>query len=290
MMCNIVSSTTYNLNEFKTYLSFAFRTSGNCKLNTKIKNEVCNHLSISHRTLNKHIQSLIEKKYFGYNPKTNTLFINGLNKIKRLVFINSEYDKRILEKASFILNISDFGSLKFLTFAAIEQLILKCQSKYKNRLKLEEYLINNDLLKRYEIGSDSERGRLKKLYHLEKKTEGDSIKKENPNHFGLNLFVDDRDYLGVSNSFISDKFNRTKSWGSKMKKESSMLNLLKYNKKSKYIDSFPITFNVKRYLSINNPIKYGRYFIKKSNNMLNVFETGYDEIISNVSLTTRRFS
>ena len=287
-MCSIVSSSTYNLNEFKTYLSFAFRTSGNCKLNTEIKNEVSNHLSISHKTLNKHIQSLIEKKYFGYNPKTNTLFINGLNKVKKLVFVKNDYNERILKKASFLLNILDFDKLKFLTFSAIEQLILKYQSKYKDRLKLEEYLRKNNLLKRYENGSDSEQKRLKKIYLLEKKTKGDSMKKENPNHFGLNLFTDDRDYLGVSNSFISDKFNRTKSWGSKMKKESSLLNLLTYNKKSKYIDSFPITFNVKKYLSINSPIKYGRYFIKKGNNMLNVFETGYDEIISNVQLTKRR--
>ena len=86
MVSRIMSSSTYNFNEFKTYLSFAFRTSGNCKLNIAIKNQVSNHLGISQRTLNKHIQSLIAKGYFGYNPKTNTLFINGLNKIKKLMF------------------------------------------------------------------------------------------------------------------------------------------------------------------------------------------------------------
>jgi len=283
-----MSSSTYNFNEFKTYLSFAFRTSGNCKLNIEIKNDVCNHLDISQKTLNKHIQSLISKNYFGYNPKTNTLFINGLNKVKKLVYFQYDYDEQILSKTSFRLNVSDIGTLRFLTFSAKEQYILKFQLKYKNNLRFEEYLLSQGLMERYKNGNEGTKRQLKRGYNLEKKTKGDSMKKENPNHFGLNLFTDDRDYLGVSNSFISDKFNRTKSWGSKMKKESSLLNLLTYNKKSKYIDSFPITFNVKRYLSINSPIKYGRYFIKKGGNMLNVFETGYDEIISNVQLTTRR--
>jgi uncharacterized C2H2 Zn-finger protein len=55
------------------------------------------------------------------------------------------------------------------------------------------------------------------------------MRKENPNHFGINLFEDDKDYLGVSNSFISNNFNRTKSWGSKMKKKSFNLSLLNFN-------------------------------------------------------------
>jgi len=114
------------------------------------------------------------------------------------------------------------------------------------------------------------------------------MRKENPNHFGLNLFKDDNDYLGVSNSFISNNFNRTKSWGSKMKKKSSTLELLKYNKKEKFIDTFPLTFNVKKYLSINCPTTYHKLFCKRVNNDILVFERGYDEIISNVKLTTRR--
>ena len=35
------------------------------------------------------------------------------------------------------------------------------------------------------------------------------IKKVNPNHFDSNLFVDDKDYLGVSNSFISTSVSHT---------------------------------------------------------------------------------
>ncbi len=289
MVSRIMSSSTYNFNEFKTYLSFAFRTSGNCKLNNGIKNDVCNHLGISQRTLNKHINSLISKKYFGYNPKTNTLFINGLNKIKRLVYIESDYDERIISKTSFSLNISDIGTLKFLTFSAKEQYFLKKQSKYKNRLEFEKYLVSQDLMERYEVGSDNVRRQFKRGYNLEKsKTKGDSIKKDNPNHFGLNLYNDDNDYLGVSNSFISNDFNRTKSWGSKIKKKSSSLNLLEYNKKAKLIGSFPIKFNVRKYLSINYPTSYHKLFIKKVNDNLVVFERGYDEIISNVKLSTRR--
>lgn len=288
MVSRIMSSSTYNFNEFKTYLSFAFRTSGNCKLNIAIKNQVCNHLGISQRTLNKHIQSLIIKGYFGYNPKTNTLFINGLNKIKKLMFFENDCDKSILSKTSFLLNISDLQKLKFLTFSAKEQYFLKKQSIYKNRLKFEEYLVSEGLTKRYHYGSDNVRRQFKRTYNLKKNTKGDSIKKDNPNHFGLNLFVDDKDYLGVSNSFISDDFNRTKSWGSKMKKKSSSLELLKYTKKAKYFDSFPITFNVKKYLSINCPLTYNRLFTKKDNDMIFVFERGYDEITSNVKLTTRR--
>ncbi len=284
-----MSSSTYNFNEFKTYLSFAFRTSGNCKLNIEIKNDVCNHLGISQRTLNKHINSLISKKYFGYNSKTNTLFINGLNKIKRLIFIENDYDERILSKTSFSLDISDIKILKFLVFSAKEQYFLKKQSKFKNRLKFEEYLLKEDLMERYEVGSDNTRRQFKTGYNIEKsKTKGDSIKKDNPNHFGLNLFSDDIDYLGVSNSFISNDFNRTKSWGSKIKKKSSSLNLLEYNKKAKLIGTFPIKFNVRKYLSINYPISYNKLFIKKLNNSLFVFERGYDEIISNVNLSKRK--
>jgi hypothetical protein len=282
-----MSSSTYNFNEFKTYLSFAFRTSGNCKLNIDIKNKVCNHLDISQRTLNKHIQSLISKGYFGYNPKTNTLFINGLSKVKRLVYLQYE-DERVLNKTSFVLNISDFETIKFLTFSAKEEYLLKKQSKYKNRLRFEEYLVSQGLLERYKVGNENVRRQFKRTYNFEKKTKGDSIKKENPNHFGLNLFVDDKDYLGVSNSFISDNFNRTKSWGSKMKKKSSSLELLKYTKKARYIDTFPITFNVRRYLSINCPTTYHKLFCKRVNNDILVFERGYDEIISYVKISTRR--
>jgi len=289
MVGHIMSSSTYNFNEFKTYLSFAFRTSGNCKLNIEIKNDVCNHLGISQRTLNKHINSLISKKYFGYNSKTNTLFINGLNKIKRLIFIENDYDERILSKTSFSLDISDIKILKFLVFSAKEQYFLKKQSKFKNRLKFEEYLLKEDLMERYEVGSDNTRRQFKTGYNIEKsKTKGDSIKKDNPNHFGLNLFSDDIDYLGVSNSFISNDFNRTKSWGSKIKKKSSSLKLLEYNKKAKLIGTFPIKFNVRKYLSINYPISYNKLFIKKLNNSLFVFERGYDEIISNVNLSKRK--
>jgi hypothetical protein len=73
-----------------------------------------------------------------------------------------------------------------------------------------------------------------------------------------------------------------------MKKKSSLLSLLSYNKKARFINSYPITFNIRRYLSVSNPIKYSRYFIRRDENMVNVFETGYDEIKSNVKLTTRR--
>ncbi len=283
-----MSSSTYNFNEFKTYLSFAFRTSGNCKLNLQIKDEVCNHLGISQRTLNKHIQSLISKGYFGYNPKTNTLFINGLSKIKKLVHFQYDYDEQILSKTSFRLNVSDIETLKFLTFSAKEQYILKFQLKYKNNLRFEEYLISQGLMERYKNGNEGTKRQLKKGYNLEKKTKGDSMKKENPNHFGLNLFIDDKDYLGVSNSFISDNFNRTKSWGSKMKKKSSNLDLLKYTKKARYIDTYPITFNVRRYLSINCPLTYHKLFCKRMDGNILVFERGYDEIISNVKLTRRK--
>ena len=289
MVSRIMSSSTYNFNEFKTYLSFAFRTSGNCKLNLQIKNEVCNHLGISQRTVNKHIQSLISKGYFGYNPKTNTLFINGLSKIKRLVYFQYDYDEQILNKTSFRLNISDIGTLRFLTFSAKEQYILKFQLKYKNNLRFEEYLVSQKLMERYKNGNENTKRQLKRFYNLEKKTKGDSMRKENPNHFGSNLFTDDKDYLGVSNSFISNDFNRTKSWGSKMKKKSSLLELLKYNKKERYIDTFPITFNVRRYLSINCPTTYHKLFCKRKDNDILVFERGYDEIISNVKLTTRRW-
>jgi hypothetical protein len=282
MVNRIMSSSTYNFNEFKTYLSFAFHTSGNCKLNNNIKNQISNHLGISQRTLNKHIKSLIDKNYFGYNPITNTLFINGLKKIKRLVYLNGDFDERILTKTSFVLNISNFNELKFLTFTATEKFLLKYQSSYKEELKLKNYLINSNQLKRYENGNESEKRRLKRIYHCDNK--GDSMKKDNPNR----LVIDDNDYLGVSNSFISKRFNRTKSWGSKMKKKSCSLSLLNYNKKSTFIQSFPLNFNVRKYLSINYPEKYNRFFIKRDNDVINVFETLYDEIIPNISLTTRR--
>lgn len=284
-----MSSSTYNFNEFKTYLSFAFRTSGNCKLNIAIKNEVSNHLGISQKTLGKHIKTLIEKGYFGYNPKTNVLFINGLEKIKRLVYINNDYDNEVLTKTSFKLNVNEIKNLKFLTFSARESLILKFQSKYKKRLRFEEYLTKNGFTKRYNNGSESTKKQIRKYFLSEEKTKGDSMKKENPNHFGLNLFIDDRDYLGVSNTFISEKFNRSKSWGSKTKKESYNLSLLKYDKKARYIDTFPVTFNVRRYLSINCPTTYHKLFCKKDNDSIVVFERGYDEIVSYVKLTTRRF-
>ena len=282
MVNRIMSSSTYNFNEFKTYLAFAFHTSGNCKLNNEIKNQISNHLGISQRTLIKHIKSLIDKQYFGYNPKTNTLFVNGLKKIKQLVYLNENCDKRILTKTSFVLNISDFDKLKFLTFTATEKFILTYQSEYKEELKLKQFLIGSNQLERYEKGNKSEKRRLKRIYKIEC-NKGDSMKKHNPNH----LVIED-DYLGVSNSFISNRFNRTKSWGSKMKKKSSSLNLLQYNKKSKFIQSFPLSFNVRKYLSINYPEKYNRFFIKRVNDMVNVYETLYDEIIPNVSLTTRR--
>jgi len=282
MVNRIMSSSTYNFNEFKTYLSFAFHTSGNCKLNNDIRNQVSNHLGISQRTLNKHIKSLIDKGYFGYNHKTNSLFINGLKKIKYLVYLESELDETILTKTSFVLNVSNFKELKFLTFTATEKLILKYQASYKKKLKLKNFLVSNNLLERYDIGNESEKRRLRKFYKID--NEGDSMKKDNPNH----LVIDDNDYLGVSNSFISNRFNRTKSWGSKMKKKSYNLNLLNYNKKSTLIQSFPVTFNVRKYLSINYPEKYNRFFLKRDNDKINVFETLYDEIIPNISLTTRR--
>jgi hypothetical protein len=289
MVSRIMSSSTYNFNEFKTYLSFAFRTSGNCKLNIAIKNEVSNHLGISQKTLGKHIKTLIEKGYFGYNPNTNVLFINGLQKIKRLVYISNDYNDDILTKTSFRLNVNEIKNLKFLIFSASESLILKYQSKYKRGLKFEEYLTKNGFTKRYNNGSESTKKQIRKYFLSEEKTKGDSMKKENPNHFGLNLFIDDRDYLGVSNTFISKKFNRSKSWGSKTKKESYNLSLLKYDKKARYIDTFPVTFNVRRYLSINCPTTYHKLFCKKDNDSIVVFERGYDEITSYVKLTTRRF-
>jgi hypothetical protein len=283
-----MSSSTYNFNEFKTYLAFSFHTSGNCKLNNEIKNEISNHLGISQRTLIKHIKSLIDKKYFGYNPKTNSLFINGLKKIQRLVYLNSDCNERILSKTSFILDITDFNDLKFLTFSATEKFLLRYQSSYKKKLAFKKYLISNNFVERYDKGNDSERRLLKKFYKSELKTEGDSMKNGNPNHFGLDVYVDDVEYLGVSNSFISNRFNRTKSWGCKMKKKSSELSLLEYNKKFKFIGEFPLNFNVKKYLSINYPLKYNRFKVKKIENTLMVYETGYDEIVSNVSLTRRK--
>lgn len=280
----IMSSSTYNFNEFKTYLGFAFYTSGNCKLNNEIKNQISNHLGISQRTLVKHIKSLINKRYFGYNPKTNTLFINGLKKIKHLVFWDAELDERILDKTSFPLNISDFEKLKFLTFTATEKLILKYQASYKKKKEFKDYLVSNNIFERYEKGNECERRRLKRFYQIDK-NKGDSMRKENPNR----LINSDTEYLGVSNTFISNRFNRTKSWGCKMKKKSSDLSLLEYNKKSRFIGSFPVTFNVRRYLSINYPEKYNRFFLKKDNDNINVFERLHDEIIPKISLSTRRF-
>jgi hypothetical protein len=284
-----MSSSTYNFNEFKTYLSFAFVTSGNCKLNTEIKNQVCNNLDITQKTLNKHIQSLISKGYFGYNPKTNTLFVNGLIKIKKLVFLKNDCDINVLSKTSFKLEYSNIKNLKFFIFSAKESYILKKQSKYKNNLLFNQYLINEKLSVRYENGSDNTKRNIKRGYNIEiNKTKGDSIKKKNPNHFGLNISDDCNDYLGVSNSFISKNFNRSKSWGSKMKKKSSSLDLLKYSKKEKFIDCFPDTFNVLKYLSINYSTSYHKLFCKRKDGKILVFERTYDEITSNVGLTTRK--
>ena len=154
--------------------------------------------------------------------------------------------------------------------------------EFPKKLKLKNYLVSNNLFERYENGNKSEQRRLKKIYQSD--TKGDSMTKENPNR----LVIDDNDYLGVSNSFISNKFNRTKSWGSKMKKKSYNLSLLNYNKKSTFIQSFPLTFNVRKYLSINYPEKYNRFFLRRDDNSINVYETLYDEIIPNISLTTRR--
>jgi hypothetical protein len=210
------------------------------------------------------------------------LFINGLKKIRHIVYLNENFDERILTKTSFVLNVSNFNELKFLTFTATEKLILKYQSSYKKKLKLKNYLVSNNLFERYENGNKSEQRRLKRIYQSD--TKGDSMTKENPNR----LVIDDNDYLGVSNSFISNKFNRTKSWGSKMKKKSFNLSLLNYNKKSTFIQSFPLTFNVRKYLSINYPEKYNRFFLRRDDNSINVYETLYDEIIPNISLTTRR--
>ena len=209
---------------------------------------------------------------------------NAQTKLK--VFKNKNVDEVINPKFK-LPGIPD--AAVWLEVGVGEVFIQKYQSKYKNGLKFEEYLTKNGFTKRYNNGSESTKKQIRKYFLSEEKTKGDSMKKENPNHFGLNLFIDDRDYLGVSNTFISKKFNRSKSWGSKTKKESYNLSLLKYNKKARYIDTFPVTFNVRRYLSINCPTTYHKLFCKKNNDSIVVFERGYDEITSYVKLTTRRF-
>lgn len=287
MMKIIVSESTYALNEFKTYLSFSLHTSGNCKLTNEFLNKISNHLGISQRTLKKHIKTLIEKKYFGYNPKTNVIFVNGLKKVRRLFYL-THCNEHILSRTSFVLNVSEINELKFLTFTATEKQILKYQKGYKFNLKLQDYLISNNYCQRYENGSKAEKKRLEKLCRLEKSTKRDTIKKDYPNHLSVNFFEDDRDYLGVSNSFVSDKFNRTKSWGSKMKKKSSELDLLSYNKKYRFVQTFPLTFNVKKYISLVQPERYNCFFVKKENGALNLYENGYDEIIPKISLTRRK--
>jgi hypothetical protein len=290
MSTHILSSSTSNFNEFKTYLGFHFYTSGNCKLTTNLKNEICGLLSISSKTLNTHIKNLIEKGFFGYNKLTGTLFINGLDKVRLLLCDNAtdQEIRSLRSKYSFILKIEQLVNLKEYIFTAKEQYILNIQSSYKEKAEFNSFLSKNNFVKDYLISSSSRRNMYKKVFRNELlKLKRESLK-DIPNQFNFKITDSVNHYLGISNSFISNEFKRTKSWGCKQKKKAENINLLKTNKMYKHIITFENDFNIKKYISTNFPEKYNRFIIKKLNNKYYVFETLFDEISTNLPLTKRK--
>jgi hypothetical protein len=283
----ILSGSSYDLNEFKTYLAFAFRTSGNCKLNSDIKQDIIKQLKISERTLNKHINTLINKKYLGYNKITNSLFINSLGKIRKHIFLQTN-DKRILSKNSFILNYEDLYNLKYVIFGACETYLLRHQNIYKQKVRFKHYLDEQGLEETYNLLNTSGKLKLKHSFNLSDiKIKGDSIKMGNPNHFDKYQDKNELNYLGVSNTYIGSCFQKQKSWASKIKNKCVNLDILKTQKQYKYITNIDIGMNISKYLLINFPNNYQKMRVIRRDNKLNIYETLYDEINSNIKLSKR---
>jgi biotin operon repressor len=290
MSCYFLTGSTVSFNEYKTYLCIHFFTSGNIKLNNGFVETISNELNISTKTIKKHIDSLIKNKFLGYNPNTNTLFVNGLDKARKhlSLTINCENLKvRLTNKLSFVLYLDKLKNLKEVIFAAKESHMLNLQFRKKNNYLLEQFLEQNKLTNDYKLANKSRRRLILKMFRKAVKLKREPLK-DVPNQFNLNLIDNENNYLGISNDNISKQFRKTKSWGCKLKYRAKKHNFLLFNKMFKLKFEFPANFNVINYLSINDPLNLRKYKTKRFNDKCYVFECLYDNIESYIIISHRK--
>jgi len=281
-----MSGSTKLFNSYKLYVGINFCTSGNFKLNKKIKEDVSNYLDISIRTFNRNFDILLDLGLITKNHN-GVYFLIGLDKLRKK-FYNLTGNYEIINRYSFILYKNEIKNLKELIFTAKEALLIKNQKYTKEEQILETYFTDNpkekDIYEKLKNKHKYKDNVIKEFYCKSAKRE---YKLGVPKKLCKITVIDnDLAYLGVSNSLISSTFNRSKSWGVKYKHSSERKNLLKREQVVKH--HFNIKDDSQRHLiSEAHPDIYHKLRFLKTSNGIGVFEQMYDRIETNIILTKR---
>ena len=285
----LMNSGVAELNMFRCYLGISFCSSGNIKYTNELLEKIADLTNMDKKSVRNHIKNLISKKYLGFNPNTNTIFITGLDKLRKMFNITSR--KAFLLKVNDILDKNRFKSLIFTSFS---ENTLYYQKRVKSDMFLRKQILSSALDSKKDVESyvkhlNLEKPSLRKryiksvLYSTNIFTEGRELLQRVPNH-PKNKYIENVDtYLGISCSIYADNFKRSKSWSSKMKKKATEYNLTSYQHMYKPVFQVwekNIDFTRKAIHQYDD-VKFNRYSLHKVGNKLMVCEQLYDSITIN---------
>jgi hypothetical protein len=285
----ILNTGVAELNMFRCYLGLSFYSSGNIKYTNELLEKVAETTAMDKKSVRNHIKTLLDKKYIGFNPKTNTIFVNGLDKLRKMFNISS--------RKAFLLNIEDIfdkNRFKALIFSSFSENTLSFQKRVKSEKFIKEQILSSALdskkdvesyIKHLNLSKPSLRKRYIKsiLNSTNVFTEGRELIQRVPEN-PKNKYVENvESYLGISCSIYSDNFKRSKSWASKMKKKSVDYNFTSYQHMYKPVFQVwekNIEFTRKAILEFDD-VKFNRYAVHRVGNRLMVCEQLYDSIVIN---------
>jgi DNA-binding MarR family transcriptional regulator len=285
----LMNSGVAELNMFRCYLGISFCSSGNIKYTNELLEKIADLTNMDKKSVRNHIKNLISKKYLGFNPNTNTIFVTGLDKLRKMFNISSR--KAFLLKVNDIFDKNRFKSLIFTSFS---ENTLYYQKRVKSDMFLRKQILSSALdskkdvesyLKHLNLEKPSLRKRYIKsiLYNTNIFTEGRELLQRVPNN-PKNKYVENVDsYLGISCSIYADNFKRSKSWASKMKSKASEYKFSTYQHMFKPVFQVweqNIEFTRQAILEFDDN-KYNRYSLHRINNRLMVCEQLYDSISIN---------
>lgn len=196
---------TFEFNAFRTLCCLKALSNGHLKRNKANLQAVSDLIGLSERTIQAHINYLIESKIVRYNPNTHTLFLIGWQKIAALLDI--PFRKAVL--------VENLKHLKFYLFSGKANALLKAQ-------KTLPCLENLPRVKPEPIQSGKWSGRGKLL--------------------AVSSY---KDFNGISCDILRQDFHHSRMWSSRMKKESKKLGLLGYGKTVKVLAESETMFNMR---------------------------------------------
>jgi len=241
---------TFEFNAFRTLCCLKAISNGHLKRSKANLKAVSDLIGLSERTIQAHIDYLIESKLVRFNPNTQTLFLIGWEKLATM--LGTPFRKAVL--------VENLKHLKLYLFSGKANALLKAQKTLPCLKELPKG-------RSEPIQSGKWSGRGRKL-----------------------LVVDSyKDFNGISCDVLRQEFSHSRMWSSRMKQAARKEGLLGYGKTVRVLAESETVFNMK-HLSASFPLEFHKCFIIWNNGRYLFVERMADSITTSVCVSRKRLA